>query len=799
MIPRYVFGKLRARERPLLLMLAVASVALAGCRPTINSEDSTSATSASGGGSLNLTALKALKILPAGTGTASPVAGSSLQVGQSLALRAALFDLNGTYLGDTTAFWSFTNSAFPSANLSSGSSASGTSTFAPTTIGTTFIQAVYAGSDSTVVNPSGMTGAIAVNSNGTVASMQLSSGDGQSGTVNNNLSSALTVRVLDAFSQPVAGTQVSFSVTQGGGSIVTASPVTTDSNGYAAATVKLGTVAGSNSDRFRATSVANGSLTVDFVATAVAGPASQLVFTTQPGGTFASAPFVTQPAVTARDSFGNTASLAGSATIAVQTGTGSLGGVTTASFSAGVASWSSLSYSIPEAGVVLRATAGALTADTAAFTVGGLPPGACQRNDSLFTTADGGCKDLTSGLVWSAKSPTGHNWHSLIWDADYPGSAPPDADDFGRTNDYSIAEGIGTLETDLNGYCHALIEGGKSDWRPATLPELIALYTRMQSGVPPYLASQASEAIISATPNAFAGNVYALNLITGLQSESSKTFTSLKTYCVRGNRVAADRLQVTVYPGSVGAGTSGYVVKVRVKDSAGNYVGSSGRTITLSATTVGTLGGTVSATTNHLGEATLNAWTLSTAGNATVTASSAGLTSATFNVKVGPYPHTCLVEDAAWVTADGGCKSITSGKAWSRPAPVTMTWYDAVWGSTAAPFNVQPDGDDGGRTNDYDGGSAGTYPDNSTVNYCHELVEGGYTDWRLPTTNELNAAYSVGTGAPLHFGFDVNRDFWSSSTHPSNEYAKFRNLSTGVENVNQKYISNAYSVLCVRP
>jgi hypothetical protein len=69
------------------------------------------------------------------------------------------------------------------------------------------------------------------------------------------------------------------------------------------------------------------------------------------------------------------------------------------------------------------------------------PPGACLQNDTNFTTADGGCKDLQSGLVWS-QSPPDHYMH------------------------WKYAN---------NTYCPNLTEGGVDDWRLPARDELVTL------------------------------------------------------------------------------------------------------------------------------------------------------------------------------------------------------------------------------------------------------------------------------------------------------------------------------------
>jgi hypothetical protein len=71
------------------------------------------------------------------------------------------------------------------------------------------------------------------------------------------------------------------------------------------------------------------------------------------------------------------------------------------------------------------------------------PPGACQQNDANFITADGGCKDLQTGLVWSSEI-TGPDWY-VTW----------------KYANQTVAPG--------------LREGGYADWRMPTKDELITL------------------------------------------------------------------------------------------------------------------------------------------------------------------------------------------------------------------------------------------------------------------------------------------------------------------------------------
>ncbi|MCM2278644.1 MAG: DUF1566 domain-containing protein [Oligoflexia bacterium] len=787
-------------------LLALA-LAVSGCKPGVNVGDETESASGQTSGelvslspapspsptpALGGTSLKRVRILPGGTGTATPVGATALNVGQSLSLRGALFDMSGNYLSDIDLAWSLGSAVFPAGNLSASGSSSVSATFTPSTIGTTVIQAFYTGSDPDVVFSASSTGTITVSSPQVATSLQLVSGDAQSGTVNNNLASELKVKILDAYGQPMQGTGVTFSVTQGNGAIVGTNPVLTDASGIASMLVKLGTVSGANAHRYRATSVANGALTADFSATAIAGAAAAIEFTTQPAGAFALTPLTTQPVIRLLDAYGNVASASGTATLTTQTGTGTVSNGT-ATISGGIATFSNVSYSIAEAGVVLRVSDGSLYASSAAFTVSSLPPGACQRNDSFFTTADGGCKDLATGLVWSAESANVMQWHAVVWDAQTTG-VPADADDAGRSNDYAEPEGCSYgCDGSATNYCHSLGEGAKTDWRAATVAELDEVTTHSMAGGYAYLAGITSELLWSSS--LFGSNdAYLINMVSGAVQTQPKDW-GFRTICVRSTspRTAPTKLTVVSGTSSIGINTSGASITVRVNDASDNSVNAGGRTVTLS-TNVGALSGTVTSTTDNTGKATFNAFTLDTPGTATLTFSTPGLSGTSHTLLVGAFPNTCKAPDSRYQTLEGGCKDTLTHKVWSRPAGALMTWHQAVWDSALA-GNSPPDAGDGARTDDYASPHGGV-PDSSTVNYCHELSEGGYTDWRLPSADELQAIANFGAGAALQFPFDTNRAFWSASTAGYAPEAATVHLGTGAGAGISKTYTN--SVLCVR-
>lgn len=124
----------------------------------------------------------------------------------------------------------------------------------------------------------------------------------------------------------------------------------------------------------------------------------------------------------------------------------------------------------------------------------------------------------------------------------------------------------------------------------------------------------------------------------------------------------------------------------------------------------------------------------------------------------------CKIEDATrFVTADGGCKDVRTGRVWSRNA-------------------LSPER----------GGSSWTFT--GAKNLCSNLVEGGYDDWRLPTYTELKTVSANGAGTYLDVFYYITGDTkqlvqgdfpkWSSTTIKGGKYAYVVCLGSGAEQVN---------------
>jgi hypothetical protein len=118
------------------------------------------------------------------------------------------------------------------------------------------------------------------------------------------------------------------------------------------------------------TATANGiTLTQTATVTVTPATASVLVFTGQPSNTSANQPITPAVVVTARDAFGNTAtSFTGAVTVTITPNTGTLGatlgGTTSLSAVAGVATFSNLSINLIGVGYRLNAAATGLTGAT---------------------------------------------------------------------------------------------------------------------------------------------------------------------------------------------------------------------------------------------------------------------------------------------------------------------------------------------------------------------------------------------------------------------------------------------------
>ncbi len=198
------------------------------------------------------------------------------------------------------------------------------------------------------------------------ASMNAIAGTSQSAAVNTNLPAELVVKVVDAGNFPVSGATVNWAATNG---TVTPSS-TSDADGLARATLKLGTAVGAAS-----ATASIGTVAVTFTATALPGPVSAVVFKRQPAGAVANLPIAPPVEVQLFDAFGNATTSTAAVTVALSGGAAeaALSGTATKNAVNGIATFDDLKVDRLGAAYRLTATAavtGNPQATSDAFNVG---------------------------------------------------------------------------------------------------------------------------------------------------------------------------------------------------------------------------------------------------------------------------------------------------------------------------------------------------------------------------------------------------------------------------------------------
>ncbi|MFI5232609.1 MAG: Ig-like domain-containing protein [Gemmatimonadales bacterium] len=198
----------------------------------------------------------------------------------------------------------------------------------------------------------------------TAASIAITGGSAQTGSVSSTLAAPLGVTVSDAFGNPVGLTNVQFAVASGGGTL-SSGAVPTNAAGVATAAWTLGALTGAQSVTATASSLAGSPLT--FSATAVAGGAAKLAISAQPSSAAAGAAISPPVIVQVKDAAGNLATTySGSVSLALAANPGgaTLGGATTVAAVGGVATFSNVSLNKAAGGYTLAASASGLAGDT---------------------------------------------------------------------------------------------------------------------------------------------------------------------------------------------------------------------------------------------------------------------------------------------------------------------------------------------------------------------------------------------------------------------------------------------------
>lgn len=753
------------------------------------------------------------------SGTSS-VGTTALTVGDTFQLRAVLVDSTGSIISEVDATWSVTGTLGTSNLTTTAGDPGPRATFTAAAVSTGTVQAVIDSaeiatySNYNITSTTASTGTITVSLALTPDQILIVSGNNQTGQVGTNLGTQLKVRVINAASTVVPGVNVTFAVLSGGGQIISAQPVATDASGEALCTVKLGGQTGASGQSFTAT-ISSGSVTqVVLYATGTPGPASKLSFYQQPAIANVGAAFSTQPVVEIQDSYGNrTTTATNTVTLARNAGTGTLTGSVSVAASSGLATFSNVGHDTAENGVTITASSAGLTSATStSFNVGSVTALAqCLVNDGTWTTTDGGCKNIATGLVWSARSAATMNWYQAVWRFGDSGSSSPEA--------WETAKGLTTdivgAATDLNGtaYCHDLTESGMTDWRAPTFSEAYTVYTTYF----PTTYLQQNNAVIwagdwNATPYGYGGNF-------GGAAGSWGGYTPTNTNyarCVR--RPPPTKLIITQQPAAATRGFGVHVpfetpLIVKIADNTNSIDTTASNTITLSHNGTGQFcwtnrttgvtsgcGATITLAASA-GVATFTNLTYSKAETISIQASATGLTGVTSSAitinQTYPYAN-CLNVVGTWINAQGGCKSLVTGRVYSVQSSSVMNWHSAIWDESTAGNAGSVETSDNAATTDYSN-SAGTFPDNSSTDYCHDLQESGKTDWKLADYYDISQMTTESPNANLRAfnGGAASYYLWTAYTFSTdtNAYMFYPN-NYGWYTAYAK--TSTYNIMCVR-
>ena len=406
------------------------------------------------------------------------------------------------------------------------------------------------------------------------AALHIVSGNAQTGLVGGALAQPLVVKVEAADSLGVAGVAVSFAVAGGGGSVSRAVD-TTDATGSASTVWTLGGALGAQT--VTAALAASPGVSATFSATGAVGAPKKVAFLVQPSSVAANVAMAPPVQVAVQDTFGNTVTtFGGNVTLAIGTNPGgaTLGGTVTVAAVAGVATFGTLTLNLPGTGYTLAASAAGLTGATSnAFDVTGGVPAQLAFVQEPTTTSSGAA--ITPSVTVQVR--------------DANGNLVPTA-----TAAVTVAIGTNPSGGTLSGTKTLNAVAGV-----ATFPGL-------------------------SIDNAGSGYTLAASAA-GLSGATSAAFTITPG--------AANSLAVSTQPSTAAQSGVAFAQQpvIQLQDASGNAVSQSGVVVTAAiATGGGTLGGTLTATTNGSGAATFtNLMITGTVGPRTLSFAASGLTGAT--------------------------------------------------------------------------------------------------------------------------------------------------------------------------
>jgi len=513
---------------------------------------------------------------------------------------------------------------------------------------------------------------------GPATTIAISSGDGQSATVNSLLPITPAVLVTDQSGNLVSGTTVTFAVASGGGS---ATGTTAVSGASGIATVggwTLGTVAGSNT--LTATAIGLVGSPLSFTATGTPAPASQLGITTQPSGSATNGvALAQQPQIQLRDQFGNAVTGAGIGVTVTASSGGTLLGTTTVNTNAGgQASFSGLvlngtvgSYTLSFASSGLTgATSGAIALGAGAasqMTVTTQPSGSVVNGNVLsqqpvIQLRDAGGNAVSSGGVNIVASLTGSPAGVTLGGTTTVATSGAGASSFtnlsltGLVGSYTLRFTSGVLPA-LTSTTVVLqtgpattIASSAGDGQTATVNTAVATNPSVlvtdQSGNPvngvvvTFAIATGSGSIASGSGTTGASGLATGGSWTLGQTAGSNSLTatvasligSPVTFTATGTPAAATKVVITTQPSA--SATNGVALVqqpvLQLQDAFNNNVSQAGVSITASASAGATLSGTAALTTNAGGQVSFTNLSLTgLVGNYTLSFASTGLAGAT--------------------------------------------------------------------------------------------------------------------------------------------------------------------------
>ncbi len=544
---------------------------------------------------------------------------------------------------------------------------------------------------------------------GPAQTLSLSAGNNQSGFVGAAVAVAPAVLVVDNGGNPVAGVVVTYNAVTPGSQIANASTsgttltVTTNASGIAA--LNSWTLGGVPQQyTLTATAPVPTGSPVTFVATASAGPASQLSMTVQPPSTATvGVALVPQPVIQLKDGFGNNVPTAGVVVNAVISAGGTLVNASATTSASGAATFSGLAFTGAAGNFTLQFAATGFTnvpfgtiavgpgaASTIALsagnnqttTVGTAVPvaPAVVVNDAFGNPVPGTVVTFSAVTAGSSVSNGTTTGSSVTVITNAAGIAALNAWTLGtQSGPYAMNAAVAGLSGSPVAFTATATPGGGSALALTQAPSSSAISGAALAVQPVVqlrdaLGNNVTTSGVTVQAQITSGTGSLTNASAVTNGSGTATFTGLTITGAQGN--FALQFSAVGYSGvsfspiavSAGAATSislaagnnqlaqvGTAVPVapavKVVDASGNPV--SGVTVTFNAVTAGssvsngvTTGPTVTVATNALGVATLSAWTLGTVAQGYgMTATAVGLIGSPvgFTATAVPGPGTQMV------------------------------------------------------------------------------------------------------------------------------------------------------------